>query len=200
MERIGIIGAGNIGTAVATLATRAGMSVDIANSRGPESLADLVAQLGPLARAVDPMTAAQAPVVLLAVNWYKLDAAWPTLPADWGGRILIDATNPMSGPGIPQQEPPANSSAVLSTKVPGARVVKAFNHLYARMLYEPQHPSGGRRVLFYSGNDTDARAVVGDLLTRFGFAAVDLGPLSVGGPLAQYPTGALSGKDFVQFG
>lgn len=81
--------------------------------------------------------------------------------------------------------------------MPGARVVKAFNHFDVRLLPEPL-VSGGRRVLFYSGDDADAKADVRDILEQTGYFPVDLGMLDVGGPLTSLPFGALAAISFVR--
>ena len=94
---IGLIGAGAIGTAIARALSRSGMKISIANSRGPASLAGLVAELGPLARAVTVKEAAQADLVFLAVNWSRIPAALEGL-GSWEGRILVDANNPIEAP------------------------------------------------------------------------------------------------------
>ena len=94
---IGIIGAGNIGLAVAKTLSRAGITATIANSRGPDSLKESLAVLGPTIKAGTREQAASADIVLIAVNWSKLPAAVAGLPA-WGGRIVIDANNPIEAP------------------------------------------------------------------------------------------------------
>jgi predicted dinucleotide-binding enzyme len=95
--RIGIIGAGNIGLAVAKTLSRAGITATIANSRGPDSLKESLAVLGPTIKAGTREQAASADIVLIAVNWSKLPAGVAGLPA-WGGRIVIDANNPIEAP------------------------------------------------------------------------------------------------------
>ena len=84
--------------------------------------------------------------------------------------------------------------------VPGARVVKAFNHLRAELLAGDPRADGGRRVLFYSGNDTAAKAEVAALIERIGFVGIDLGSLAVGGKLAQFPGGPLPNQNLVRVG
>ena len=95
----GIIGAGAIGQAIALQAVRAGLNVTLSNRRGPESLAGVVEQLGPNARAGSVREAAAADIVVLAVNWQQLPDALADLPA-WNGRIVVDATNPIVQPGF----------------------------------------------------------------------------------------------------
>src|SRR3954470_21499704 len=97
--KIGIIGAGGIGQAFAGHVAKAGYETVVSNSRGPDSLADLVKRLGPRARAGTRHEAAQADVVFLSVRWEDVPGALADLPA-WVGRILIDATNPVLQPGF----------------------------------------------------------------------------------------------------
>src|SRR6266849_8772756 len=198
--KIGIIGAGAIGSAFARALARVGIGADISNSRGSASLASLVQEIGPTARAVEPAEAARADIVLVAVNWSKLPAALASLP-EWAGRIVIDANNPLVVEGDQLKRVDLNgrlSSEVFSELAPGARVVKAFNHLPAASLSgDPKH-EGGRRVLFFSGDDAEAKSQVGALIGRFGFFGIDLGPLSTGARLAQ-PGGPLSALNLVKF-
>jgi hypothetical protein len=158
--------------------------------------------------------AASADMVLVAVRWVDLEKALGGLPA-WNDRIVIDGTNPVTflDPDSPDAKDPTNplaaygikaidlggkhSSQVFRTFVPGARVVKAFNHLDANVLPEPT-TLGGQRVLFYSGDDTNAKAEVRKLLERTGYFPVDLGVLDVGGPLASPPFGSLAAINFVK--
>ena len=211
---IGIVGAGALGSNAARLLAKSGVSVTIANSRGPQSLARLVGELGPSVKAGSVEQAATADMVLVAVRWVDLVKALGGLPA-WNNRIVIDGTNPVAflDPDSPDAKDPTNplaeygikaidlggmhSSQIFRTFVPGARVVKAFNHLDANILPEPTTP-GGQRVLFYSGDDTDAKAEVRKLLECTGYFPVDLGVLAVGGPLASLPFGSLASINFVK--
>jgi predicted dinucleotide-binding enzyme len=211
---IGIIGAGALGSNAARLLAKSGVSATIANSRGPQSLARLVGELGPSVKAGSVEEAASADMVLVAVRWVDLEKALGGLPA-WNDRIVIDGTNPVAflDPDSPDAKDPTNplaaygikaidlggkhSSQVFRTFVPGARVVKAFNHLDANVLPEPT-TLGGQRVLFYSGDDTNAKAEVRKLLERTGYFPVDLGVLDVGGPLASPPFGSLAAINFVK--
>jgi predicted dinucleotide-binding enzyme len=195
---IGIIGAGSIGLAVAKTLARAGIAATIANSRGPDSLKEAAAALGPTITAGTREQAAGADIVLIAVNWSKLPTAVAGLPA-WGGRIVIDANNPVESPLFkPADLQGLVSSQVVADLVAGARLVKAFNHLRAEVLASDPRADGGRRVLFYSGDDAAAKAAVGALIDRLGFAGIDLGPLAVGGKLAQFPGGPLPNQNLVR--
>ena len=196
---IGIIGAGNIGLAVATTLARAGIAAIIANSRGPDSLKESVQHLSTI-EAGTREEAARANVVLIAVNWTKLPAAVAGLPA-WHGRIVIDANNPVEAPLFKRVELHGLvSSQVVAELVKGARLLKAFNHLRAAILVSDPRTEGGRRVLFYSGDDQSAKAEVGALIDRIGFAGIDLGPLALGGKLTQFPGGPLPNQNLVRIG
>jgi 8-hydroxy-5-deazaflavin:NADPH oxidoreductase len=195
---IGIIGSGAIGTAFARTLARLGIEAIISNSRGPNSLKELVRELGPSIKAGTREEAARADIVFVAVNWTKLPAALADLP-EWSGRIVIDANNPFEAPLFkPADLKGRVSSEVVADLAPGARVVKAFNHLRAEVLAGDPRSDGGRRVLFYSGNDSDAKAEVAALIERIGFVGIDLGSLAVGGKLAQFPGGPLPNQNLIK--
>jgi len=188
---IGIIGAGGIGQAFAAHVARAGYEVIVSNSRDPESLAGLVRQIGPRAKAGTRQEAARADVVVVAVQWEHLRAALSDLPA-WNGRILIDATNPVLQPGFRLAElNGSTSSEIVASLAPGARVVKVANTLLRAVLAADPKQAGGRRVLFMSGDDAAAKADVSGILDKVGFATIDLGGLASGGRLQQFPGGPL---------
>ncbi|USX26747.1 NADPH-dependent F420 reductase [Oxalobacteraceae bacterium OTU3CINTB1] len=196
---ISIIGAGAIGSAIARNLSKAGIAATIANSRGPESLAALQAEL-PNIRPVTIEQAAKADVVFLAVQWSRIPEAVRNLPA-WNGRIVVDANNAIEAPSFKAVDLGGRaSSLVIADLLPGARVVKAFNHLGAALLQSDPQSEGGRRVLFYSGDDADAKKTVGQLIDQLGFAGVDLGTLDGGGRLAQFPGGPLPVLNLVKFG
>ena len=200
MTTIGIIGAGAIGSAFATALANKGIEAVIANSRGPESLRELTDGLGPTIRAGTREEAAAQDIVLVAVNWSKLPAALAGLP-DFGGRIVIDANNPIEAPLFkPAELHGRASSEVFAELVPGARVVKAFNHLEADLIAADPAAEGGQRVLFFSGDDAAAKAEVGALIERLGFFGIDLRALAVGARLVQFPGGPLPALNLVRFG
>jgi 8-hydroxy-5-deazaflavin:NADPH oxidoreductase len=119
----------------------------------------------------------------------------------WGNRIVIDANNPIEAPLFkPVDLNGLASSAVFTGLVPRARVVKAFNHLQAHLLATDPRAEGGRRVLFYSGDDVAAKADVGALIARLGFFGIDLGALVLGGMLFQFPGGPLPVHNLVKVG
>ncbi len=174
------------------------MSTTISNSRGPDSLKEQVRELGPTIKAGTREQAARADIVLVAVNWGKLLAALAGLP-DWDDRIVVDANNPIEAPLFkPVDLKGRVSSEVFANLVPGARVVKAFNHLRAEILANDPKGKDGRRVLFYSGDDNAAKAEVAALIDRIGFASIDLGSLAVGGKLAQFPGGPLPNQNLIK--
>ncbi|MDK1490297.1 NAD(P)-binding domain-containing protein [Sinorhizobium sp. 7-81] len=196
---IGIIGSGNIGSAFARALARAGVPAVISNSRGPESLKELAGELAPYITAGTREEAASADIVLVAVNWSKLPKALASLP-DWDGRIVIDANNPIEAPLFQPAELNGRlSSEIFADLVPGARVVKAFNHLQPHLVSGNPNAEGGRRVLFFSGDDDAAKTEVARLIDRLGFFGIDLGPLSIGGKLAQFPGGPLPALNLVKF-
>jgi len=198
--KIGIIGAGGIGQAFAGQMVNAGYDVILSNSRGPESLADVVKQLGPRARAGTRQEAAQAEIVVLSVNWPHVPAALSDLPA-WNGRILIDATNPVLQPGFRLAElNGSTSSEIVASLAPGARVVKTGNTLLRAVLAADPKQAGGHRVLFMSGDDAAAKAEVTGILEKAGFATIDLGALASGGKLQQFPGGPLPTLNLIKLG
>ena len=197
---IGIIGAGGIGQAFAGHVAKAGYEVIVSNSRGPESLVDVVSRLGPRVRAGTRQEAAQADVVFISVRWEQVRAALADLPA-WGGRILIDATNPVLQPGFRLAElHGSTSSEIVASMVPGARVVKTANTLLRDVLAAEPKQNGGRRVLFMSGDDRDAKGQVNAILEKAGFATIDLGGLASGGKLQQFPGGPLPTLNLIKLG
>jgi predicted dinucleotide-binding enzyme len=191
MSTIGIIGAGHIGSAFAKALASKGIEAIIANSRGSDSLADLARELGPSIKPGTREQAAAQDIVLVAVNWSKLPTALDGLP-DFGGRIVIDANNPIEAPRFePADLHGRSSSAVFAELVPGARVVKAFNHLPAHLISDDPQADGGHRVLFLAGDDAQAKSAVSGLIGQLGFFGIDLGSLEGGGRLVQIPGGPL---------
>ena len=185
--KIGIIGAGSIGTTIAKHLTEAGYEVLISNSRGPLTLKEKINQIGGNVIAGSIQEAAEADVVFLAVRWEHVQEVLSTVSLE--GKILIDATN-ASSPEFVSAEPKTSSEAV-SQWAKGAKVVKAFNTLYAHVLAQNPKVDGGNRLIFYSGNHDDAKKVVLGIIDRIGFASVDLGSLHEGGKLQRFPGGPL---------
>jgi 8-hydroxy-5-deazaflavin:NADPH oxidoreductase len=178
-SRVGIIGAGRIGQAMAQTALRAGRQVVIANSRGPESLTAVVEALGDGASAGTAKDAAAADIVVVGVLWRQVPQAVEGL--DWEGRIVIDPTNDFD----PSDLDGRTSSEVVADLVAPARVVKAANTLVAAILGSDPHQAGGQRVMFLSGDDAEAKSEVVALFEDAGYFAVDLGGLREGGKMQQ---------------
>jgi predicted dinucleotide-binding enzyme len=178
-DPVGIIGAGRLGQAMARTTLRAGRSVVIANSRGPESLASVVSTLGDGASAGTVAQAAAARIVVIAVPWERVLDAVRDL--EWNGQIVIDATNDWGADDLNGR----TSSEIVAELVPGAPVVKAANTLGADVLGSDPQEAGGRRVIFVSGDDADAKADAVALFQDAGFALIDLGDLATGGAMQQ---------------
>jgi len=178
-DSVGIIGAGRLGQAMARTARRAGRDVVIANSRGPESLASVVSELGDRVSAGTAEQASAAGIVVIAVPWDSVPEAVQGI--DWKGKAVIDATNDWAADDLDGR----TSSELVADLVAGARVVKAANTLGAEVLGSDPQEAGGRRVLFISGDDVDAKEEVVTLFQDAGFAAIDLGGLAAGGAMQQ---------------
>jgi len=178
-DSVGIIGAGRLGQAMARTALRAGRRAVIANSRGPESLASVVSELGEGVSAGTAAEAAAAGITVIAVPWDRVPAAVQGL--EWKGQIVIDATNDWAADDLEGR----TSSELVADLVAGAPVVKAGNTLGAEVLGSDPQAAGGRRVIFVSGDDADAKSAVASLFEDAGFAAIDLGDLATGGEMQQ---------------
>jgi predicted dinucleotide-binding enzyme len=183
IKTIGFIGAGNIGSQVARLALANGYNVVLSNSRGPETLSSLVAELGPKARAATPAEAAKAGDIVVVTVPLKNYRDVPVEPLK--GKIVIDTNNyyPQRDGHIPELDNESTTTAeLLQAHLPTSKVVKAFNHIYAAQLTTDGRPAGtpNRRALVIAGDDADAKAVVTRLLDQFGFDTVDVGPLKEG--------------------
>ena len=179
--RIGIVGAGNIGGTLATLFTRSGHEVALANSRDPRTLAGQVAALGPRAHAATAAEAAAfGEVVVLAI---PLGAYADLPPEPFAGRIVVDANNyyPARDGRIAELDSGAlTSTGLLARHLPDARVTKAFNTIHwehLRDLGRPDAPAADRRAIPIAGDDAAAKAVLTDLIDQIGFTAVDTGLL-----------------------
>ena len=180
---IGLIGAGHIGSAVARAAISSGHSVVLSNSRGPETLADLVKELGPSARAATPSEAAQAGDIVVVTIPLKNIADVPVEPL--AGKVVIDTNNyyPERDGHIAELDDESTTTAeLLQRHLPSSKVVKAFNHIYASQITTDGTPAGtaNRRALVIAGDDAGAKATVTRLLDQFGFDTVDAGPLAEG--------------------
>jgi predicted dinucleotide-binding enzyme len=183
MTTIGLIGAGHIGSQIARLAVANSYNVVISNSRGPETLSALVAELGPKARAATVVDAAKAGDIVVVTVPLKNYRSVPVEPLR--GKIVIDTNNyyPQRDGRIPELDNESTTTAeLLQAHLPTSKVVKAFNHIYAAALTTDGQPAGtkNRRALVIAGNDHEAKATVTGLLDQFGFDTVDAGPLKEG--------------------
>lgn len=180
--KIGIVGAGMVGGTLARLLVALGHDVAISNRRGPRSLQALVADLGPNAQAMTVEEAARwGDLVVLAVPWRSPEAL-PS-PESVDGKVVVDAMNPYRAWGGTYDLGDSSSSEETKKRLPGARLVKAFNTIYFRHLAtegRPDLPEDDRRAIFVAGDDADAKAIVAALIRELGFAAVDAGTLRDG--------------------
>jgi predicted dinucleotide-binding enzyme len=188
---VGIVGAGRLGQAMARVALRAGRRVVLANSRGPDSLADVVSELGDRVAAGTVEHTSAARIVVIAVPWPRVPEAVRGI--QWNGRIVLDTTNDFDGTDLDG----TTSSELVASLVPDARVVKAANTLRADVLAANPQEGGGQRVMFVSSDDADARAQVATLFGDAGFSAIDLGSLATGGALQQVG-GPLAGANLIR--
>jgi predicted dinucleotide-binding enzyme len=183
MTTWGFIGSGNIGSTVARLAVAAGHDVVMSNSRGPETLADLVAELGEHARAATAAEAAQAGDVVVVTIPLK---NYRDVPAEaLAGKIVIDTMNyypERDGQIADLDSQSTTSSELLQAHLPDSLVVKGFNNIFFQHLGSLARPSGSadRSALAIAGDDGEAKQTVTGLFDELGYDTVDLGPLSEG--------------------
>jgi predicted dinucleotide-binding enzyme len=180
-QTIGFIGAGHIGSQLARLAVQHGYDVIVSNSRGPETLRDLLQELGPRARAGTSTEAAQAGDIVVVTIPLKNIGNVPVAPL--AGKIVIDTNNyyPQRDGHIPELDTEASTTAeLLQRHLPTSKVVKAFNHIYAAELTTDGLPVGtpNRRALAIAGDNAEAKRTVAQLIDQFGFDVVDIGGLS----------------------
>jgi len=198
---IGTIGAGAFAQAFAKRALKAGHRVKLSNSRGPDSLREIVKQLGPGATAATKEEAANCEMVLLAVPWDNVPETLAILPK-WKNQILIDGTNPFHGKAgdfKPAAVGNLSTSQLVAALAPGARVVKALNNMIVSNLEADPVLNGARRVAFVSADDNEAKKEVTIFLKELGYSVIDLGNLRDGG-LIQQAGGPLAGRDFLERG
>ena len=178
-----IIGTGTVGSTLASLFAKAGIEVGFANTRGAEAVRPLAEKLGASVVARAREEALEAEVIFFAVQFLHFKELGMALP-DWNGKIVVDVTNALGlSPDVIEAELGGRlSSVVNSERVPGARLVKAFNHLPVAVLASPV-PEGSRRAVFVSSDDEDASATIARLAERLRFASIQLGKLAEGGRL-----------------
>src|SRR5437867_1506411 len=199
---IGTIGAGTFAQAFAKRALKGGHKVKLSNSRDPDSLREIVNQLGPGAMAASREEAAACEMVLLAVPWDNVPETLAGLPKWRRNQILIDGTNPFHGEAgnfTPADVGNLSTSQLVAALAPGARVVKALNNMIVPNLEADPVVNGARRVAFISADDDGAKKRVETLLENFGYSVIDLGNLRDGG-LIQQAGGLLAGRDLLERG
>jgi predicted dinucleotide-binding enzyme len=183
--KIGIIGAGHIGANAARLFAKAGHEIAIANSRGPETLTELVGEIGENAQAVSVEDAARfGEVVFVSIPLGR----YKELPADaFAGKIVIDSNNyypERDGQIAELDSDEKTSSGLLQEHLTGAKIVKGFNTIWFEHLKTQGRtdlPPEERRVIFIAGDDAAAKKTVSALIEEIGFAAYDTGSLRDGG-------------------
>jgi 8-hydroxy-5-deazaflavin:NADPH oxidoreductase len=187
-NNVGFMGSGPIAQALAHHLVAAQIPVYLSNSRGPDSLTDLVAELGDPAQAVTVEQAAKADVVILALPFLRVPELAKVVP-DWSGRIVVDATNqfgeytPVYRGYVDLGE--ESGSEWVARHLPGATIIKAFNAMSASYLAADPRHADGRQVVFYAGDDNAACADFDQLIGRLGFAPVRVDGLRDGGRLMQ---------------
>ncbi|RSS81785.1 NADPH-dependent F420 reductase [Streptomyces sp. WAC06614] len=193
---LGIIGTGRIGSTLARILVAAGRPVVLANARGPHTLAPLVAELGPAARAATADEAAdRADVLVLMVPF---DGGPGLLPAAAvHGKVVVDAMNAFGPGGVPRDLGGRASSELVAEWYPDARVVKSLNTMHFETLAVAGKAPGERLAHYVAGDDAKAKEIVAEILTDLGFAAVDTGSLHAGGILQQ-PGGPLFNRPLTE--
>jgi len=180
--KIALIGAGMIGGTLAHLLAPLGHEVAISNQRGPESLESMLAELGPTAHAMTVEDAARwADLIVLAVPWRAHEALPP--PESVAGKIVVDAMNPYRAWGGTFDLGESSSSEETMKRLPGARLVKAFNTIFFRHLATEGRvdvPEDDRRAIFVASDDGDAKETVSQIIRQLGFAPIDAGMLRDG--------------------
>jgi 8-hydroxy-5-deazaflavin:NADPH oxidoreductase len=178
-----LIGAGHIGSQLARLGVAHGYDVVLSNSRGPETLGPLVAELGARARAATPSEAATAGDIVVVTIPLRAIGTVPVAPLK--GKIVVDTNNyyPQRDGRISELDDESTTTAeLLQRHLPESRVVKAFNHIYAAELTTHGQAKGtpNRRALVIAGDDAAAKRTVTEMIDRFGFDVVDAGALKEG--------------------
>ncbi|GAA2706662.1 NADPH-dependent F420 reductase [Actinoplanes palleronii] len=194
--RYAIVGSGNIGSALARLFARAGVEVAIANTRGPESLREVAAALGPAVQPVALAEALDCDVIFMAVPFPAVEEFGRSRP-DWTGKIVVDTTNAYFTPNADEILRGRLSSHYTAEQLPGAEVVKAFNQLPANILAAELDPAVGRRVIFVASDVPAVGDRIADLIGKLGLAAVQLGRIGEGGRLIQ-ARNALVLRNFIE--
>ncbi len=184
--KVSIIGTGSVGLTLASLFAKNGVEVSVANTRGPAAVEPLIKDLGGKLIAATLDQALDADILFFAVQFLNFKDVG-ALKSDWTGKIIVDVTNAAFLPlEVQERELQGRlSSEVNATRVPGAKLVKAFNQLPMKGLAAPVPGQGGRRVVFISSDHEDASSAVAHLSEALGFAPIELGKIAEGGRLIQ---------------
>ena len=199
---VGFIGAGNVTRTIGRHLINVGHTVVVSNSRGPETLSEFVADLGPSACAGTKQQSAECDMVILATRWVNVPEALTGI--DWQGRILVDATNAhkdsepdLSLAGVARSRAALKgrtSSEMVAEMAVGARLVKSISNMPMEWIHDFS-PNKPRTVIFTSGDDIEAKQSVIELINSTGLVAIDLGPLRTGGAMQEIGA-PLSGIEF----
>jgi 8-hydroxy-5-deazaflavin:NADPH oxidoreductase len=199
---VGFIGAGNVTRTIGRHLINVGHTVVVSNSRGPETLSEFVAELGPGVRAGTKQQSAECDMVILATRWVNVPEALTGI--DWQGRILVDATNAhkdsepdLSLAGVARSRAALKgrtSSEMVAEMAVGARIVKSISNMPMEWIQDFS-PAKPRTVIFTSGDDAEAKQSVIELINSTGLVAIDLGPLRTGGAMQEIGA-PLSGIEF----
>ncbi len=175
--RIAVIGTGNMGTGLGKQFAGAGHEV-VVSSRDAERAKQKAAEIGAAGSGTYGEAVEGADALLLAVNWWDLESVLPQI-GDVEGKILIDCTNPYTDNTYSQQADLDGKSAaqVIQEKLPGARVVKGWNHVLADIVNSSPDFGGVAASVFLASDDDEAKEAVAGLARDAGYDPVDAGPL-----------------------
>lgn len=195
--KIGTIGAGRIAKAVVKHASAAGYEVVMSNNSGADSLADTVKEFGSSVKAGAQEDALKADIILLSIPWTEVKKVLENIKISLQGKIVIDTTNAATFPDFKPLDLGGKASGeIVAELAKGAAVIRAFNTVEAATLAQDPRECGGNRVIFMSGDDLSAKKTVIELLTKMGFAGIDLGNLA--GSAIQQMGGPLITKNFIK--
>lgn len=194
-----IIGTGTVGRTLAGFFEREGIEVNLANSRGRDAAQSAASEVGPHVVPTSLDEALTADIIFVAVPFVAFKNVGSAL-SDWAGKIVVDVTNAAFLPQEVQDRELQGrlSSEVNADRVPGGKLVKAFNQLPMKVLASAL-PEQGKRVIFISSDHEDASSTVAKLAGELGFAAIQIGRIAEGGRLIQ-ARNALVFQNLVKFG
>jgi predicted dinucleotide-binding enzyme len=199
--KIGVVGAGRIGGNAASLWAKARHEVMLSYSREPQSLEQRASVIGELARVGSIREAAEfGDVVMFSVPWPRIDEVLSEIASALDGKIVIDTTNQYGPDGVEDLPAGKTAAQVNAERMPGARLVKAFNTLTAGFQGSAAGRGGPKRVaMFMCGDDDEAKQKVAELIDDAGFAAVDVGGLADAAVMeAPRRDGAVYGEAFTE--